>query len=217
MRDYSASDINSFIETWLIVGWWLVAVFELPIVLLVPLVDSFSVSQTIWIRLTFCSPVELSWVRFFWVLAYATWLLIMGSLFISIITFSHQEISPFNDLIDILGLASFTTLCGGIAVIAMSIIRSISSYEETISRFLVVSISFSIPILLYLLFSLIASPYIGISLRYFPYSIGVPSIILLDPLAHFLASLGLGVILLMIHVFLSRSIPTLSTDKKMYD
>lgn len=208
----AASELNRFVEEFLIIGWWLVAAIELPLILLVPLVDSFSVSQTIWIRLTSCSPVELSLVRFFWVITYALWLFTTGSLFIFPIA-QLQGISPYPGLIDVLGLASFTSLCGGITVITMSIIRSIFSYDETIPRFLVIGISFLAPIGLYLIFSLIYL-YVGNSPRYFPYAIGYPSIKLVNASKHFLASLGVGITLLIMHVFLSRSIPVLSASKK---
>lgn len=141
---------------------WLFIMFShlLP-QLLLNVQDSFLVSQSLWIRLTPCSPYEVAISRSLKVVIYGIWI---GSLSVAwgfLNSFLHQ-VSFYSLLIDALGIASYSLMCGGIVTVldfGLSL-----GYSE---RRLVSNVAVFIPILLLIIFTLIKDSSFG---SHFPYS-----------------------------------------------
>ena len=84
--------------------------------LLLPLGDSFSVSQLLWLRLTHCSPWEIAAARAMWVIAYGVWLGFLGLIWV-LVTSLYHHIYSANLLLDILGLVSYIIFAGGMIAV----------------------------------------------------------------------------------------------------
>ena len=95
---------------------WIYIAFDVLWRLLLPLGDSFSVSQLLWLRLTPCSPWEIAAARAIWVMAYGVWVGVLGIIWVLVSSLYHQ-ISPTNLLLDVLGLVSHIIFAGGIVVV----------------------------------------------------------------------------------------------------
>ena len=84
--------------------------------LLLPLGNSFSVSQLLWLRLTPCFPWEIAAARAMWVIAYGFWLGFLGLIWVLVTSLYHHILSA-NLLLDVLGLVSYIIFAGGMIAV----------------------------------------------------------------------------------------------------
>ena len=144
-------------------AWIYIAVYVL-LRLLLPLGDSFSVSQLLWLRLTPCSPWEIAAARAIWVIAYGVWLGFLGLIWV-LVTSLYHHIYPTNVLLDVLGLVSYIIFAGGtIAVLDFGLVF------DYFSKRVIAVVALFLPLVLDLLKigigGLIDSQY----MRFFPYT-----------------------------------------------
>ncbi|MBD1886509.1 hypothetical protein [Microcoleus vaginatus] len=95
---------------------WIYIAVDVLIRLLLPLGDSFSVSQLLWLRLTPCFPWEIAAARAIWVIAYGVWLGFFGVIWVLVTSLYHHILSA-NLLLDVLGLVSYILLAGGMIAV----------------------------------------------------------------------------------------------------
>lgn len=175
--------------------WWIfTAFFYLLPRLLSPLGDSFLVSQSLWLRLTPCTPFELAFSKILWVISCGIWVGFLGIIwaFISSL-FHHLPLYPSKLLVDILGMSSYIFLAGGI-VLALDFGLMI----DYSGRRLISTIALFTPILL-LLSSLATSKLIDNEyVALFPYSAPFARLSY-ETMYHFLMAAVVGVLLLGLH------------------
>jgi hypothetical protein len=143
---------------------WIYIAFYVLRRLLIPLGDSFSVSQLLWLRLTPCFPWEIAAARAIWVIAYGVWLGFLGLIWV-LVTSLYHHIYSANLLLDVLGLVSYIIFAGGmIAVLDFDLVF------DSVSKRVIAVVALFLPCLLYLLKigigGLLDSQYI----RFFPYT-----------------------------------------------
>jgi hypothetical protein len=95
---------------------WICIAFYVFSGLLLPLGDSFSVSQLLWLRLTPCFPWEIAAARAIWVIAYGVWLGFFGLIWVLVTSLYHHILSA-NLLLDVLGLVSYIIFAGGMIAV----------------------------------------------------------------------------------------------------
>lgn len=95
---------------------WIYIAVDVLLRLLLPLADSFSVSQLLWLRLTPCFPWEIAAARAIWVIAYGVWLGFFGVIWVLVTSLYHHILSA-NLLLDVLGLVSYILLAGGMIAV----------------------------------------------------------------------------------------------------
>ena len=143
---------------------WIYIAFYVFFRLLLPLGDSFSVSQLLWLRLTPCFPWEIAAARAIWVIAYGVWLGFLGLIWV-LVTSLYHHIYSANLLLDVLGLVSYIIFAGGmIAVLDFDLVF------DYVSKRVIAVVALFLPCLLDLLKigigGLLDSQYI----RFFPYT-----------------------------------------------
>ena len=190
-REYS---LVTLVNEWFSWAWIIIAIFSLS-KLLKKLSESFSVKEMLWLRLLPCSPYEVSLAKALWIIAYAVFLGMFGTIW-AIICASYHHVSINELLINVEGLVSHVLLSGGI-VLALNLVIPIGESEQN-------SIS-----AIALIFPLILMPiYLGINrladeniLKYFPYSFPFNTA-LENTVFHFGIAILIGVILLGLHTLL---------------
>lgn len=196
----SQSFVIELLHNFYFIGWLLIAILFL-FGLLFPLGNSFLVNQTLWLRLTPCSPYEVAVSRAIWIIIYALFLGLLS--FIWAVSCTLLNHIPLNSLltensllIDIQGLVSHVILSGGIVVFLDFNIKNF------ISRMFISIVAWMIPIILVIIYIplLITNPE-GILTKIFPYT---EPISLINSLPnngkHFFASAVLGCLLLILSV-----------------
>ena len=143
---------------------WIYIAFYVFFRLLLPLGESFSVSQLLWLRLTPCFPWEIAAARAIWVIAYGVWLGFLGLIWV-LVTSLYHHIYSANLLLDVLGLVSYIIFAGGmIAVLDFDLVF------DYVSKRVIAVVALFLPCLLDLLKigigGLLDSQYI----RFFPYT-----------------------------------------------
>lgn len=143
---------------------WICIAFCVLLRLLIPLGDSFSASQLLWLRLTYCSPWEIAAARAIWVIAYGVWLGFLGLIWVLVTSLYHHILSA-NLLLDVLGLVSYIIFAGG-----MIAILDFDLAFDYVSKRVIVFVALFLPCLLDLLKigigGLLDSQYI----KFFPYT-----------------------------------------------
>ncbi len=173
--------------------WWIfTAIFYLVPHLLSPLGDNFLVSQSLWLRLTPCTPFELAFSKILRVIFCAIWVGFLGIIWALISSLFH-DLDTLKLLLDVLGITSYIFLTGGI-VVALDFGLMIGDSGRT--SILIIAL-FS-PIFLFLS-SLATNRLINNKfVAFFPYSAPFTR---LSPetMSHFLMAAVIGVILLGLH------------------
>ena len=143
---------------------WIYIALDVLLRLLLPLGDSFSVSQLLWLRLTPCFPWEIAAARAIWVIAYGVWLGFLGLIWVLVTSFYHHIYSA-NLLLDVLGLFSYIIFAGGmIAFLDFDLV-----FDYFSKRVIAVVASF-LPFFLYLLKISIGGLFHSQYIRFFPYT-----------------------------------------------
>ncbi|MDF0552489.1 hypothetical protein [Kamptonema sp. UHCC 0994] len=143
---------------------WIYITFYVLLRLLLPLGDSFSVSQLLWLRLTPCSPWEIAAARAIWVIAYGVWLGFLGLIWV-LVTSLYHHIYPANVLLDVLGLVSYIIFVGG-----MIAVLDFDPECDYFSKRVIVFFALFLPSLLDLLKIGIGGLFHSQYIRFFPYT-----------------------------------------------
>ena len=172
-------------------SWILFSTLYLLPKLLLPLSNSFSVNQLLWLRLTPCSPIEIATTRVLWVISWAIWLSFSGIIWLLLIIY-HHRIFLDNIFLDITGLASYIIFTGSI-VITCTNFYNVYSFNKTLislgslcSNIIFCYIYYAFPNIIFKKFLPIALPFS----KYF----------LPDRNVHFIMAALIGSFLLIIHM-----------------
>jgi hypothetical protein len=127
--------------------WLIAAIPYLLQGLLLPLGESSLVNQSLWLRLTRCSPYQVAFAKVLWVLAWGLWLGVLGIIWLIATASFHYSFHQFSLdtfvklLINVEGLVSHVLLAGGIIAIS-DLFLGVSDYS---GRRLISTISVFIP------------------------------------------------------------------------
>ena len=146
-------------------AWIYIAFYYVLRRLLIPLGDSFSVSQLLWLRLTPCFPWEIAAARAIWVIAYGVWLGFLGLIWV-LVTSLYHHIYPANVLLDVLGLVSYIIFAGGM----IAVLVDFDLEFDYVSKRVIVFFSLFLPSLLDLLKIGIGGLFHSQYIRFFPYT-----------------------------------------------
>ena len=196
---------------------WLWLILALPYVLrglLLPLGDSTLVSQTLWLRLSNCSPLEVSTARSLLVIVWGLWLGGLGTIWLVITSLFHYWFYQFplgafsKLLLDILGITSYVILSGGIVVFS-DFFLAVGDYS---SKRLVAAVSAFISIMLAIVYTTLSSSNVEYA-AFFPYATPFAQAIAneKETFHHFFAAGLLGILLLIAHIL--NNFGTSITDK----
>lgn len=189
--------------------WIIIAVIYLLPRLLVYLMDSFSVSQILWIRLTLSSPSEVAISRVVWVISTALFLGVLG-LSWSLITGVYHQLLSWEYLskinLNVLGLVSHVLMAGSI-VILTDLITILSgtnlSINDSLKKF-IPTFALGFPLILMLFYILMRK---SIFAKFIPYTI--PFFNGIDTPAHnfshFLVTIVISLLLLLLHIVSKNS------------
>lgn len=158
-RDDSLLSLLNEIFSW---GWLIISIFLFR--LLKKLSESFSVNEMLWLRLLPCSPYEVALARALWIIGYACFIGILGTVWAVICTLFHH-VSMSEILINIEGLVSYVLLSGGI-VVSLNLVSSVKKLEPNF----ISSIACITPIVLGLIYRGISNLQDNGIMKYFPYS-----------------------------------------------
>ncbi len=172
---------------------WIYVAFDILSRLLIPLGDSFSVSQLLWLRLTPCFPWEIATARAIWVIVYGFWLGFLG-LILVFATSLYHHISPANVLLDILGLVSYIIFAGG-----MIAVLDFDLAFDYVSKRVIAFVALFFPSLLGLIKLGIANLLDSQYARFFPYAYPFAEITS-ENLYHFGMTGILGLVFLGLHI-----------------
>ena len=172
---------------------WIFLAFYVLFKLLLPLGDSFLVSQLLWLRLTPCLPWQVATARVLWVISYAFLCGFLGCIWVLITVYFHQ-VSPIYPLLDVFGFICHVIFSAGI----ITCLDWGLQFDYFLKR-IIAFIALIIPILLQLIYLIIEQILDPKYTKFFPYAVpfASPS---KENFYHF-GILGLiGVLLLVIHI-----------------
>jgi len=173
-------------------SWIFLSTLYLLPKLLLPLTNSFSINQMLWLRLTPCSPIEIAITRVLWVISWAIWLSISGIITMLLIIY-HHKIFLNNLFLDIGGLISYIILTGGIVITWTNFNYKIDSLKKTLIT--IASLCSTI------IFGYIYYTFPNIIFRkILPIALPFSSYFLPDRSIHFCATALIGCFLLIIHI-----------------
>lgn len=171
--------------------------------LLLPLGDSTTISQMLWLRMTPALPCEVAIARSLRVIIWAVLLGILGLLWVVSIILFHNILhqvswSIFGELsLNVLALMSYVFLAGGIAII-LDIFLAIDDYS---GKRLITAYAGFIPIILAPVYIVIRNSKYALN---FPYASPFFKAIAgnKESLHHFLIAIGVGISLLILHILI---------------
>ena len=173
---------------------WIYIAFDVLFRLLLPLGDSFSVSQLLWLRLTPCSPVDIAVARGIWVIAYGVLLGVLGLIWM-LITSLYYHVFSTNLLLDALGLVSYIIFAGG-----MIAVLDFDLEFDYLSKKVIAVVALFFPSLLGLVKLGIANLIHGEYAKFFPYTHPF-AMLTSENLYHFGVAGILGLCFLGFHIF----------------
>jgi hypothetical protein len=113
-------------------SWLFIAISILPNYLLLPLVESFSISQILWLRFTPCLSSEIALAKVFWVISWGLWINVLTVIWAVIYSIFHHIILA-DVFLHIVGLFGHVVFSGGIIVVLDFLLREDHRYRITIS------------------------------------------------------------------------------------
>jgi hypothetical protein len=200
--------------------WIIIVLLYLLPQLLVYLMDSFSVSQILWIRLTLSSPSEVAISRVVWVISTALFFGVLGLSWSLITGFYHhiswEYLGKIN--LNVLGLVCHVLIAGSIVILTdlITILSGSNLSKNNSLKNFVPTMALILPWLLAVIFLLFRNSNLA---KFIPYS--VPFFQIFDTpehnLFHFLVTIVISLLLLLLHIVSKNRysvVGNLSLEKK---